>query len=531
MRLFAVLGTGALLGAAASFLQLELFRYGALGGSQLPLFALAYVALGMALAGLGAGIAAVLGRQMQAGFLLALAGFAVLLPLNRRDLPDVYLLVTDTTRADHLSLYGYERETTPFLERFAEQGVVFENSVSQGSHTIVSTPSLLTSTYPSEHGMRRYVDVLPQSFVLVSEYLRDEGYATFGYATNPHLGPVNGFDQGFDVYAHDPRWRATPAAKVNAQLLSWLDAGGARPIFAFLFYIDPHSPYAPPRPYQELFDSEWKGKPLARWNRDWPSPRGKDAELRNLVAQYDGSIAYWDAELEKFVAELESRGRLGDALFIYTSDHGEEFFEHGNWGHNRTLFEESIRVPLLISLPVPVYFPPLPRVSGRVDEVVSGVDVLPTLLEYLRIEADPRIRGRSALPLLLGTGRPRPRTLRLLRGDPRAVRPLRRPRNPDPHPQVRQHSQLRGRRAPPRPPLRPRGRRHREAEPARHRRGDRRRPPRPARREAPRDGQGPDPPARPRPRRRRGARTPPRSRLSRGLTLRSFRVHGSRRGA
>jgi arylsulfatase A-like enzyme len=393
-------------GVGAAFAQLELLRFGALADEQMLPFLASFGIGGIVLALVGDALGGILagrsGGLYVAGLLVPLVGFVAFVPLNARGLPNVYLLVTDTTRADHLSLYGYERSTTPFLEHFASQSIVFTNAVSQGSHTIVSTPSILTSRYPSEHGMSRYAEVLPEGLTLLSEYLKASGYRTYAYATNPHLAPDRGYARGFDAYQYDGRWRHTPAATVNGRFLQWLDAQEAGPVFAFLFYVDSHSPYTPPEAYARQFDPDWVGEPVTRWDKEWGSPSDSPDRLQNLVAQYDGSIAYWDAQLKRLVGALRARGDFENAIFVYTSDHGEEFFEHGNWGHNRTLFEESIHVPLVISLPVPIHFPRLARISRLVPGVASSVDILPTILDYVGLEADPEVRGRSVAPLALG---------------------------------------------------------------------------------------------------------------------------------
>jgi arylsulfatase len=401
----ALLPLGPLLGALAAWLQLRILRYGLLTESQVSVTYATFIGLGLALAIAGGALGRARLRSrwrvLAGGALLPIAIFAVLLPLNTRRMPDVYLLVTDATRADHLSLYGYERETTPFLEELAAQSVVFRNGISQGTHTIVSTPSLLASCYPSQHGIKNYTSVLSDRFKLLSEYLQERGYATHAYTTNPHLWPSLGFDQGFDRYEHVMDWDEAPAAVANQSLLCWIGSVGRRtPAFSFMFYIDTHNPYEPPEPWRSRFDPDWKGEVVTDWNHDQEPP--DPGQLRNLIAQYDGAIAYWDDELRKLIRELDSRGRFGNALIVYTSDHGEEFWEHGFWGHNKTIYDGLVRVPLVVSFPVPLRFPPLPRVSGTVDAVVSGVDVLPTVLDYLGIEPEESAAGTSALPQAFG---------------------------------------------------------------------------------------------------------------------------------
>jgi arylsulfatase A-like enzyme len=396
--------TGLGIALAAGLAQLWLLRFGALSGSQLLLFWICFGALGLALSLMGWSGAWLLFRRRvpahAAAALLPLIAFLILVPLNLRPLPDVYLLVTDATRADHLSLYGYERSTTPYLEELARESAVFTNMISQGTHTIVSTPSLLASCYPSEHGVTSYAHVLSGRFTLLSEYLKDLGYQSFAFSTNPHLGPTQGYAQGFDSFGHSRAWARIPAAEVNERFLGWLASRGEAPVFAFLFYIDPHNPYLPPAPYQKLFDPDWKGRPVSDWDQKRPRPEPR--VLVNLVAQYDGTIAYWDSELRSLTTALDEMGRWENSILVYTSDHGEAFWEHGFWGHNKTPYESLIHVPLVVSLPVPIRFPPLRRTRVVIDEVVSSVDVLPSVLDFLGAETNDQLRGRSVLPLVFG---------------------------------------------------------------------------------------------------------------------------------
>lgn len=398
---------GLLAGAGGALYQLRSLRFGAIAPDQMPLFWLFFLAAGV-VAALPVGFAvARLFRNLAGAYGLSLAIpialFLLFVPANTRGLPNVFMLVTDTTRSDHLSLYGYERETTPYLEEFASEGVTFTNSISTGTHTIVSTPCIVASIYPSEHGVVGYSNVLSSRFKLISEYLSSLGYHTYGYATNPHLGPRNGYAQGFDKYEHDPGWAHTAAGRVNSRALAWIDSLDGEddaPVFTFLFYIDPHNPYSPPPAYQTLFDPEWKGMPVSDWKHELGEP--EPAKLANMIAQYDGTIAYWDAELRKLTEELDKRGLFDNSMLVYTSDHGEAFWEHGFWGHNKIMYEPLCAVPLFLSFPVPIHFPPLRRTSAVVEEVVSSVDIVPTMLDFLNVEPDPSARGRSAIPLVFG---------------------------------------------------------------------------------------------------------------------------------
>lgn len=317
--------------------------------------------------------------------------------LNCNPLPNVVLIVSDATRADHLSLYGYNRLTTPFLETLAPDAIVFDQAMSQGTHTIVSTPSLLASVYPSTHKLVNYRNVLDPKFELISETLKRAGYATFGCAANPHLGITNGFSPGFDTYLFPMHWEDVDAPKVFGSLIDWLPRAGPQPFFGFLFCIDPHTPYNPPPPYNTLFDPSWEDKPVTAGIRGKPMP---EAKLRNLIAQYDGEIALVDKAIGDLVAALQARDLFANTVLVYTSDHGEALYDRDNdFGHGKAPYEEVVRIPLLIRFPSPLKFPSV-TFAGRCDEVVSHVDILPTIADFLHLERPKSAMGLSFLDVL-----------------------------------------------------------------------------------------------------------------------------------
>lgn len=409
----AALGFG--LGLVAAVVQSLTLPWGAFGVDQWPWLLAAFAGSGAVLTGL-------LGRWTgRASLLITALALAALVFLNPRPLPSVFLVVTDTTRADHLSLHGYERETSPFLEELAARSVVFDDALSQGSHTIVSTPALLASCYPSEHGLNDYRDVLSGEHVLISEVLKEAGYYTMGLVTNPHLSSQNGFAQGYENYELHGKGteevvraedlRPIIERKLDLHRPLWEDrfpeSRRGAPVFGFLFYTDPHSPYAPPDPWPFRFAPEGTARehlPSGWEESESPDPAQRDA----IISQYDASIAYWDDEFRSLVASLGERDLWEQSLLVYTSDHGEEFLEHGRVGHGFTLFEEVVHVPLMISFPPPVRFPPLPRTSRRVAGATAGIDVVPTVLEYLKLPVPDEYRGSSVLGPALGREAPDP---------------------------------------------------------------------------------------------------------------------------
>lgn len=313
---------------------------------------------------------------------------------------NVILIVSDATRADHLSCYGYRLETTPNIDQFAREGIRFENPVAQGSHTIVATPAILASVYPTIHGLTHYRAVLSDSITLISELLKKAGYRTLGISTNPHVTEGNGFAQGFDYYESDRGWQNTDAEVVNQKFLRILDEYQTKRFLAFLFYIDPHTPYDPPEAYLRKFHVDPNVK-ITNWGSDNLLPMS-EAERRDIVARYDGEVNYFDNEFGNLVQELKKRGLYDRSLIIYTSDHGEGFWDHGLVGHGNSLYEELLRVPLIMRFPVLVKFPKL-QLGGKVlTQPARQIDIVPTTLDLLGIKPEGLIFGTSLLPLISG---------------------------------------------------------------------------------------------------------------------------------
>jgi arylsulfatase A-like enzyme len=194
------------------------------------------------------------------------------------------------------------------------------------------------------------------------------------------------------------------ADSLNAALLSWLDEDPATDCFAYVHYMEPHVPYAPPPPYDQLFDPDYDGPRvtvhpyspllLLPFIEGQPLP---EEQRRNMVAQYDGSIACFDAALGRLLERLRSRGLMEDTLIIITADHGEEFYEHRGWGHGQSLFDELIRVPLIVTCPEHV------EPGSVIDATARHVDVVPTVLEAVGVERSldaPAHEGRSLWPTI-----------------------------------------------------------------------------------------------------------------------------------
>lgn len=284
--------------------------------------------------------------------------------------PDIVVYLCDTLRADHLGAYGYERETSPNIDRLAADSIVFERALAPSSWTKASTASLLTGLYPTQHNANDRDSRLPGGIKLLSERLQELGYHTIGIITNPFVSNTFGFKKGYDEFEFIGRAVAEELiVRVNAAL----DARPKdKPLFLYVHSIDPHSPYSPPAPHKQAFTKTPSiGVP------DSLSPASTVKQLRAVIDSYDSEILYHDLSFGELVDRLKSDGIYDDCMFWLVSDHGDEFAEHGRGGHGRQLFDESLHIPMILKLPGNQ------RAGKRVTALSSLIDVVPTVMGYL----------------------------------------------------------------------------------------------------------------------------------------------------
>jgi arylsulfatase A-like enzyme len=320
--------------------------------------------------------------------------------------PLAILYLVDTLRADHTGPYGYARPTTPALDRFAKDAVVFETAVAHASWTKPSVASILTSLLPGQHRAVQLRDPLESSHTLLSEMLHAKGFSTGAAIANSVIYlPESNFDRGFDHFAGLHGEEGRPSKLVEAALvvdtaLRWLDSRRGLPNFLYVHTMDPHVPYAPPPPFDMMFEPHPTAvHPAVDPRSDYKEPLDRE----RMIAQYDGDVAYGDQEFGRFIQELKTRGLYDKALIVFLGDHGEEFLDHGQWLHGRSLFDELIHIPLIVK------FPGRKDAGRRVAQQVQGVDVLPTFLAALGlpVPAAPAIAGRPLQETLSGEAQKR----------------------------------------------------------------------------------------------------------------------------
>lgn len=326
------------------------------------------------------------------------------------DKPSVLLIMVDTLRPDRLGCFGKENAVaTPNIDALAKDAVAFKTMYAQATHTKPSTAALLSSRYPSEHRAIHKTDVLPNSVTTAAEVFGDAGYYCGGIVTNINLAPVYNFQQGFHEYTYLPPKFLFGANEAASRLviygvmrLAWMkisqkkfvyhfyrsgetvmgyvndffDRNKDKSFFMFLHFMDPHDPY---------FEHPYSGKGYSRAAMPNPDPKF----VQPFEDFYGQEIEYLDKWIGEVVARLKKEGLYDNTIIVFTSDHGEEFYEHGGWWHGTTLHEEQVRVPLLIKKPKSL------DAELESDGLTMSIDVLPTILRLADLDVLPKMRGRD----------------------------------------------------------------------------------------------------------------------------------------
>lgn len=328
--------------------------------------------------------------------------------------PNVVFILVDALRYDALGIdtigtdAGLGPTDSPNLDAFAADGIVFEQSIVAAPWTRASVASLFTGVPASTHGCSGKNAVLRQDVVTLAEALAGANYATGGFPNNPNVTAALGFAQGFDWYPYAPRYplgatgssyalsmysvarkayaRVQPSKRVDEyyapaevqlqRVHSWIGAQGRDRWFSYVHLMEPHDPY---------FAHPYNGQAVARA----ADPRPPAERARELRAMYQGEVRHMDEELGRFFAKLKQDGQYDSALIVVTSDHGEEFQEHGGWWHGATLFDEQIRVPLLVKLPHN------DRAGTRVPWQTRAIDIPATLLDLSGVPIPPDWQGET----------------------------------------------------------------------------------------------------------------------------------------
>ena len=318
------------------------------------------------------------------------------------------MLLVDCLRADHVGLMGSRLPTTPSLDAWGPESVLFRSAFVQASWTRPSVPTLLTGLYPSEHGLTDFIEsgprveanVLAPEVTTLAEGMQAAGYRTALVGYQVQLSPRFGMDQGFDFFNNN----TMGAQRIDKRFLGWLDEAPEKPFFAYLHYLDIHWPYCPPQETFGRFDSS---PDALRLCDDWRALRERiragtqklgEKERRTIAARYAEELVALDAGIGRLVEELRSRGLWDETLVVLTSDHGEELAERGMIEHGHTMYDELLHVPFLWKLP---------RSWGRargasVETLVETRSLLPTLFDLVGQPVPDAVTAPSLLPWLRG---------------------------------------------------------------------------------------------------------------------------------
>ena len=336
----------------------------------------------------------------------------ILLRCSPRPQPNVLFITMDSLRHDHLGCAGYERARTPHIDALAKDGVVFREAIAQGTYTRISVPSMVTGKFPFFAGVRTFSRQLDSLHTTLAEALSADGYATV--ATIQMYS--KSFYQGFDEFPIADR---TTEKQTQRACQALEDHGDGR-FFIWLYYWDPHTPYVPPVEFMKPYEPDY-----GAFSPGEKTTRGKGAQERlrdhtghyngsittllslnlgkitltpedreHLINLYDAEIAYVDVEIGKVMAELKKMGQYDNTMIVLNSDHGEAFGEHGKYSHGMTVYDEMIRVPLIIK-------PPHSRDTGKVVwGQVRNIDIMPTILDYCGLQIPQECNGQSLRPFI-----------------------------------------------------------------------------------------------------------------------------------
>lgn len=328
---------------------------------------------------------------------------------NTSSKPNIILIAVDALRPDHLSCYGYKRDTSPNIDKLAKEGVMFTQAITAGGWTGESAPSILTGTYPFIHQIKKWNMPLNPSIKTLPQLLKPKGFKSALFTNHGAIDMVD-IKDGFDL-VYVKGWPKINAHQLTLKTIDWIKENKDKPFFVYLHYHGSHAPYRPPEPYKSryLYDRYRIKKEIAisiaiSKNKEhkhgglegkipYGAAENNISDVSYYIAQYDGAISYTDAQIAYLMDNLRQSGLLENTLIILTADHGETLGEHNIYFKHKTCYENNIRVPLIIRYPE--LFPKKKVISCQ----VSLIDLAPMILEIARIDIPHYIQGRSLLAL------------------------------------------------------------------------------------------------------------------------------------
>jgi arylsulfatase A-like enzyme len=339
--------------------------------------------------------------------LLLNLGITIVSGIKRPEGPNIVLIVIDCLRPDHLGYQGYTRETSPFMDELAQYGTVFKRAYTNSPWTKPSVATMFTSLYPNVHNVLNGYSVMPDGVLTLAEILKNNGYKTYFFnGGNKFIEREYKFFQGFDTYIYRPL-ESYNASDITNDFLSHVPKTQRKKFFAYLHYMDTHPPYTRNK-YNYLF-TDTKNADFEPGNKNSKfryirlmthTSQITDDTKRYLVSLYDAQIRFVDECIRKIHDKLQSNNLLKNTILIITSDHGEEFWDHNNFEHGHSVYNELLHVPLIIT------GPGIRR--SVISQTVRLIDIAPTILELSNIKAMPdlKLQGISLAPYLKGEKQP-----------------------------------------------------------------------------------------------------------------------------
>ena len=318
------------------------------------------------------------------------------------------VLLIDTMRARSLRPFDAKsRVEAPAIDALAKEGTTFVNTQSPENWTKPSVASILTGLYPTTHGTKQSESKLPEAAQMLPELLKGAGVATATFLANGYVSDKFGFKQGWDFYTNYIREnKSTKAENVFKDAGDWIEKNKDKRFFVYIQTIDPHVPYDPPEAWLTKYDPEPYTGPvsprktadqLEQAKRNPPAINFTERDRERLRALYDAEVSYHDEELAKFVERMKKIGLWDKLMFVLTSDHGEEFNEHGSYGHGHSVYQELLHVPLMYRLPGVV------PAGKRIDETVGSLDITPTVLSAMGVAIPEVVEGVDRMAHMMGS--------------------------------------------------------------------------------------------------------------------------------
>jgi len=318
---------------------------------------------------------------------------------------NVILISIDTLRANLLSCYGYDKMTSPNIDQFSEDSVLFRKCIAQAPSTLASHATIFTSLIPSHHQASfARMTALPKEIRTIAEILKAKGYKTISFNDGGQLAPNFGLDQGFDVYRSTNEKKATLYfSDIVKKSINWIVRNSEKKFFLFLHTYETHSPYTPKKKYLDLFEENYSGS-LPMHTSDRVAQRINNGRIKitsedtlHIINTYNAEIRSMDESFGIFIDFLKKKELYDKTIIIFTSDHGEEFNDHGVMAsHSHTLFDELLHIPLIIK------FANSKFASREIKNLIRSIDIMPTLLDMANLKIPENLEGISLMPMIKG---------------------------------------------------------------------------------------------------------------------------------